>query len=270
MKVVALPTVTKLVKTGPAHDDNNAGPYHHPTDVAMTSDNSGAPAAAENEQTTAASDLELPDSQAPAGLRLRRYPRRKRKLPAYLGWYHNPYITKYGRFGVLDYWLYILGSAATDPSGMPWLRPMGFAVRVRSAGQKYGPTCHQRDRADVTEFVTFVRLSSLGQHVGVLALAGYKRRKSALTAGPIPKGLNVKVDEEAYVVQGEWMVLITVDALQEFQGCVLLPDAVLRNTETGDLDIPPPPVFGILAWPDQPCWHIHPCVYSVNGRRVRI
>ena len=45
--------------------------------------------------------------------------------------------------------------------------------------------CHQRDRADVTEFVTLVRLSSLGQHVGVLALAGYKRRKSALTAGPI-------------------------------------------------------------------------------------
>ena len=62
---------------------------------------------------------------------------------------------------------------------------MGFAIRVRSAGQKYGPTCHQRDRADVTEFVTLVRLSSLGQHVGVLALAGYKRRKSALTAGPI-------------------------------------------------------------------------------------
>ena len=62
---------------------------------------------------------------------------------------------------------------------------MGFAVRVRSAGQKYGPTCHQRDRADVTEFFTLVRLSSLGQHVGVLALAGYKRRKSALTANPI-------------------------------------------------------------------------------------
>ena len=62
---------------------------------------------------------------------------------------------------------------------------MGFAVRVRSTGQKYGPTCHQRDRADVTEFVTLVRLSSLGQHVGVLTLAGYKRRKSALTAGPI-------------------------------------------------------------------------------------
>ena len=57
---------------------------------------------------------------------------------------------------------------------------MGFAVRVRSAGQKYGPTCHQRDRADVTEFVTLVRLSSLGQHVGVFALAGYKSRKSAL------------------------------------------------------------------------------------------
>ena len=62
---------------------------------------------------------------------------------------------------------------------------MGFAVRVRSAGQKYGPGCHQRDRADVTEFVTLVRLSLLGQHVGVLALASYKRRKSALTAGPI-------------------------------------------------------------------------------------
>ena len=62
---------------------------------------------------------------------------------------------------------------------------MGFAVGVRSAGQKYGPTCHQRDRADVTEFVTLVRLSSLGQHVGVLALAGYKHRKSALMAGPI-------------------------------------------------------------------------------------
>ena len=62
---------------------------------------------------------------------------------------------------------------------------MGFAVRVRSAGQKHGPTCHQRDGADVTEFVALVRLSSLGQHVGVLALAGYKRRKSALTASPI-------------------------------------------------------------------------------------
>ena len=65
------------------------------------------------------------------------------------------------------------------------MRGMGFAVRVRSAGQKYGPTCHQRDHADVTEFVTLVRLSSLGQHVGILALAGYKRRKSTLTAGPI-------------------------------------------------------------------------------------
>ena len=62
---------------------------------------------------------------------------------------------------------------------------MGFAVHVRSAGQKYRPTCDQRDRADVTEFVTLVRLSSLGQHVGVLALAGYKRRKSALTVNPI-------------------------------------------------------------------------------------
>ena len=58
-------------------------------------------------------------------------------------------------------------------------------IRGPKYGPKYGPTCHQRDRADVTEFVTLVRLSSLGQHVDVLALAGYKRRKSALTAGPI-------------------------------------------------------------------------------------
>ena len=70
----------------------------------------------------------------------------------------------------------------------PQEHSLGFAVRVRSAGQKYGPTCHQRDRADVTESVTLVRLSSLGQHVGVLALAGYKRRKSARTAGPIGQG----------------------------------------------------------------------------------
>ena len=32
-------------------------------------------------------------------------------------------------------------------------------------------------------------ISSLGQHVDVLALAGYRRRKSALTAGPICKWL---------------------------------------------------------------------------------
>ena len=69
------------------------------------------------------------------------------------------------------------------------LAPMGFAIRVRSAGRKYGPACHQRDRAHVTEFVTLVRLSLLGQHVGILVLAGYKRRKSALTAGPINEQL---------------------------------------------------------------------------------
>ena len=78
----------------------------------------------------------------------------------------------------------VLGLATTVTK--QWHPPtIGFAVRVRSAGQKYGPTCHQWDRADVTEFVTLVRSSSLGQHVGVLALAGYKRRKSALMAGPI-------------------------------------------------------------------------------------
>ena len=52
--------------------------------------------------------------------------------------------------------------------------------------------------------------------------------------------------------------------LQAFQGHVLLPDAVLRNTETGDLDVPPQfwcKAAGSSAWPDQPCWHtVHPCV----------
>ena len=70
-----------------------------------------------------------------------------------------------------------------------WLRQdanlMGSPSASDPRAKKYGPTCHQRDRADVTEFVTLVRLSSLGQHVAVLALAGYKRRKSALTANPI-------------------------------------------------------------------------------------
>ena len=81
---------------------------------------------------------------------------------------------------------------------------MGFAVRVRSAGQKYGPTCHQRDRADVTEFVTLVRLSSLGQHVGVLALAGYKHRKSALTAGPIKFWNAQKISVVLPISKFEW------------------------------------------------------------------
>ena len=79
-----------------------------------------------------------------------------------------------------------LGALGVEPGLPRWSQSrMGFAVRVRSAGQKYGPTCHQKDCADVTEFVTLVRLSSLGQHVGVLALAGYKCRKSALMVGPI-------------------------------------------------------------------------------------
>ena len=60
----------------------------------------------------------------------------------------------------------------------------GFAVRVRSAGQKYGPTCHQRDRADVTEFVTLVRLSSLGQHVGHAASSGLVASPNPIAAIP--------------------------------------------------------------------------------------
>ena len=94
---------------------------------------------------------------------------------------------------------------------------MGFAVRVRSAGQKYGPMCHQRDRADVTEFVTLVRLSSLGQHVDVLALAGYKRRKSTLTAGPIRhmwlRGswqLSIHIRQNSRLVQFRLVLAITV------------------------------------------------------------
>ena len=73
---------------------------------------------------------------------------------------------------------------------------MGFAVRVRPAGQKYGPACHQRDRADVTEFVTLVRLSPwcdcclLGSTLASWRWPGYKRRKSALKAGPIVANAN--------------------------------------------------------------------------------
>ena len=83
------------------------------------------------------------------------------------------------------HWLFFPSPPARPMPPPKIHKTMGFTVRVRSVGQKYGPTCHQRDRADVTEFVTLVRLLSLGQHIGVLALAGYKRRKSALTAGPI-------------------------------------------------------------------------------------
>ena len=96
---------------------------------------------------------------------------------------------------------------------------MGFAVRVRSAGQKYGPTCHQRDHADVTEFVTLVRLSSLGQHVGVLALAGYKRRKSALTAGPIA----VLVTHEHHMTKCLGILLSAPEASLKLQTLFMLP-----------------------------------------------
>ena len=107
---------------------------------------------------------------------------------------------------------------------------MGFAVRVRSAGQKYGPTCHQRDRADVTEFVTLVRLSSLGQHVDVLALAGYKGRKSALTAGPIEKedrgvtvlhGVRVEIlHRRMFIVTGDFAACQPISVvLQSILGC---------------------------------------------------
>ena len=103
------------------------------------------------------------------------------------------------------------------------LTSMGFAVCVRSVGQKYGPTCHQRDRADVTEFVTLVRLSSLGQHVGVLALAGYKRRKSALTAGPIVNKRFPQISKRVKrVTQPGW---ITADILK----CMKLRDGCKRR-----------------------------------------
>ena len=96
----------------PMYDVNNAEANYHCTGVTMVLDNNGATAAAENEATTAASDPELPDSEAPAGFRLQRYPRWKCEPPAYLGWYHNPHVTKYGHFGVSDYWPYL----AVQPS----------------------------------------------------------------------------------------------------------------------------------------------------------
>ena len=61
-------------------------------------------------------------------------------------------------------------------------KSMGFGPQLEETSKKtfsyrdiaidisYGPMCHQRDRADVTEFVTLVRSSSLGQHVGVLGV----------------------------------------------------------------------------------------------------
>ena len=105
--------------------------------------------------------------------------------------------------------------------------PMGFAVRVRSAGQKYGPTCHQRDRADVTEFVTLVRLSSLGQHVGVLALAGYKRRKSALTAGPIALRPQLREEFDSMVQQG--MVMKVDEPMDRVNSLVIITTKTWLN-----------------------------------------
>ena len=63
-----------------------------------------------------------------------------------------------------------------------WGSPSSSDPRAKNTGQR----ATKRDRADVTEFVTLVRLSSLGQHVdvGVLALAGYKRRKWRSDGGP--------------------------------------------------------------------------------------
>ena len=68
-----------------------------------------------------------------------------------------------GRGGAPTFGLTQISRHHQGPSS--FAHTMGFAIRVRSVGQKYGPTCHQRDCADVTEFVTLVQLSSLGQHV---------------------------------------------------------------------------------------------------------
>ena len=62
---------------------------------------------------------------------------------------------------------------------------MGFAVRVRSTGQKYGPTCPPKGpcwRHRVYHLGAIVVACMGSTLIGVLALAGYKRRKSALTA----------------------------------------------------------------------------------------
>ena len=103
---------------------------------------------------------------------------------------------------------------------------MGFAVRVRSAGQKYGPTCHQRDRADVTEFVTLVRLSSLGQHVGVLALAGYKRRKFRSDGGPYKR---VSCCWQSIRIAGPWGGPIILLLFSKFSHSPLTPSLTPAN-----------------------------------------
>ena len=120
---------------------------------------------------------------------------------------------------------------------------MGFAVRVRSAGQKYGPTCHQRDRADVAEFVTLVRLSSLGQHVGVLALAGYKRRKSALTASPIiPIAAILQISS---VLKSNYNMIYVIWKLQRIHPCRARHD--MRHNQVWVLNVK---ISSLLAY----CW----------------
>ena len=140
-------------------------------------------------------------------------------------------------------WLFVEFQRLVANSWMRITWAMRCAVRVRSAGQKYGPTCHQRNRADVTEFVILVRLSSLGQHVDVLALAGYKRRKSALAAGPIAQVMVLT----CWWCQTGWVCgqvphahveydAITVCALTVVKGWCLNPDVYLpiRGTSLGD------------------------------------
>ena len=113
----------------------------------------------------------------------------------------------FGKYGIRSYtllyierwWMQIIHRQEENGIAQ-WGSPSASDPRAKNTGQ----------RATIGTVLTsqslspLVRLSSLGQHVGVLALAGYKRRKSALTAGPIGpispyrRGGRVKTQQVTY------------------------------------------------------------------------
>ena len=80
------------------------------SDVTSSTDDNSGTAVSPHSGPAAASDSGPDHSTEPTTLQ-RRYPTRKRKQPPYLGWYHNPYITKHGRIGVLDFWPYFMATS---------------------------------------------------------------------------------------------------------------------------------------------------------------
>ena len=87
-------------------------------DVTGDVDDNQEPVARPCSGAAAASDTG-PDHRPEPTTLWHRYPRRKRKQPPYLGWYHNPYITKHGRIGVLDFWPYFM-VASWPPTILSW------------------------------------------------------------------------------------------------------------------------------------------------------